>query len=185
MAHPEPVIIYCSQTGFTKRYADWLAEEYGCQATPFKKRKNVDIANADVVIYCSWFHAGGIKGAKWIQGIMSEYPEKQFVVIGCGAYPMPCEKWPKSDIDEAFEKSLSCSQHANVKCFYCQGGFDFDRLGAPDKVAMRMFFKMLEKKRDEDLRNAEVLETMRDGFDGTNREYLTSAISYINLLLAK
>lgn len=180
----KPTIIYCSQTGFTKRYADWLAEEYGCQAIPFKERKTADIENAPVVLFCSWFHAGGLKGAKWLQNALSEYPEKPFVVIGCGAYPMPCERWPQSDIDDAFEKSLSCSAHPNMKCFYCQGGFNFDSLGATDKVAMRMFFKMLEKKKDEDTRNAEVLETMREGFDGTNREYLASAIEHITSIIA-
>lgn len=61
MDRPKPVIVYCSQTGFTKRYADWLAEEYGCRAIPFKERKAADIENASVVIFCSWFHAGGLK----------------------------------------------------------------------------------------------------------------------------
>lgn len=183
MDRPRSVIVYCSQTGFTKRYADWLAEEYGCSAIPFKQRKTADIENASVVIFCSWFHAGGLKGAKWLQSMLSEYSEKPFIVVGCGAYPMPCERWPQSDIDEAFERSLSCSTHPNVECFYCQGGFNFDSLGAPDKMAMRMFFKMLEKKREEDPRNAEVLETMRDGFDGTNRKYLEPAIERIDTII--
>lgn len=183
MDRPKPVIVYCSQTGFTKRYADWLAEEYGCRAIPFKERKAADIENASVVIFCSWFHAGGLKGAKWLKGMLTEYPEKHFVVVGCGAYPMPSEKWPQSEIDEAFEKSLSCSVHPNVECFYCQGGFNFDGLGTPDKVAMRMFFKMLEKKREDDPRNAEVLETMRGGFDGTDRKNLETAIEHINSII--
>ena len=180
MENNHPVVIYNSQTGFTKRYADWLADEYNCRATSFKDRHSVDISNASVVIFCSWFHAGGLKGAKWLREQISKYPGKPFVVIGCGAYPMPCDKWPQSDIDEAFEKSLSCSEYENVECFYCQGGFDYDRLSVPDKIAMRMFFKMLEKRKDEDTRNVEVLETMREGFDGTKRDYLTPAILYIN-----
>lgn len=96
---------------------------------------------------------------------------------------MPSEKWPQSEINEAFEKSLSCSVHPNVECFYCQGGFNFDGLGTPDKVAMRMFFKMLEKKREDDPRNAEVLETMRGGFDGTDRKNLETAIEHINSII--
>lgn len=174
----KPTIIYCSQTGFTKRYAEWLAEEYGCEAIPYGQRASAPLSR--VVVFCSWFHAGGLKGAKWLHGVAASHPGTAFVVVGCGAYPMPCERWPQSDIDEAFENSLGCSSLSNLTCFYCQGGFNFEGLGAMDKVAMRMFFKMLEKKEEEDPRNAEVLDTMRGGFDGTNREYLRPAIEKID-----
>lgn len=55
------IIIYCSKTGFTKRYADWLAEELECSAVPADKRSAPDTAQYDVIIFASWFYAGTIR----------------------------------------------------------------------------------------------------------------------------
>ena len=41
-------IVYCSQTGHTEKYARWLADRLGCEATPFSKRASVDLDAIDV-----------------------------------------------------------------------------------------------------------------------------------------
>ena len=56
---------------------------------------------------------------------------------------------------------------------YCRGGFHFERLGALDKIAMRIYFSMLEGEiaRGNE-RERIALEGMREGFDDCNRAYL-------------
>ena len=31
------IVVYQSETGFTKKYAEWIAEALDCEAVPFKK----------------------------------------------------------------------------------------------------------------------------------------------------
>ena len=50
------VVVYSSQTGFTKRYAEWLAEELGCQAVSLGDEPRFDASGFDVVVLLSLIH---------------------------------------------------------------------------------------------------------------------------------
>ena len=99
--------------------------------------------------------------------------------MGVGAYPMPREEWPRSDTDAAFERAFPSERYPRLARFYCQGGFDFDRLCALDKLAMRAFFRMQAKEAEADPRVAFALDAMREGFDGTRREYLQPVLEHL------
>ena len=45
------IVVYQSETGFTKKYAEWIAEEFGCEAVPFKKTNATKLQGYDKVIY--------------------------------------------------------------------------------------------------------------------------------------
>ena len=53
-------IVYCSQTGYTQKYADWLAEDLGCEAVPYADKTRVVLSEIDLLVFCSWFHAASI-----------------------------------------------------------------------------------------------------------------------------
>lgn len=144
-------IVYCSQTGFTEKYAKWLAEDMGCSATPYKDRSGLDLASLDLLIFCSWLHAASIKGGKWIKGVMRAHPQLHVVVLATGASPMPGSGFTtEEEIEEAFGRTFPKDEYPDLVHFYCHGGFDFEKLGAADKVAMRLFFRMNEKAAQDD-----------------------------------
>lgn len=172
-------VVYCSQTGFTKRYAEWLAEDLGCAAIPYARRSGIDLSKVDVLVFCSWFHAASIKGATWLKRAMREHPALHAVVLATGATPMPCDTWPASEVEEAFSRTFSAADYPDLAHFYCQGGFNYNRLGVLDKVAMKMFFKMNAKAAKTDPKAAEMLRVMGDGFDGTRRAYLEPTLAYV------
>ncbi|MDI9589079.1 MAG: flavodoxin domain-containing protein [Acidobacteriota bacterium] len=175
-------IVYCSQTGHTKKYADWLSEELGTKAIPYSDRKDVDITKTELLVFCSWIHAASIKGSKWLKKVMTDHPELRVVVLVSGATPMPSDTWPASEIEDAFRKSFPEADWPDLPYFYCRGGFDYDKLGGPDKLAMKMFFKMNAKSADKDPKVAEMLRIMQPGFDGTRREYLKPLLEHIRSL---
>ena len=41
------LIIYTSQTGFTKKYAEWISEAAGCECVEFKKARKLKLADYD------------------------------------------------------------------------------------------------------------------------------------------
>ncbi|MBM6908602.1 flavodoxin domain-containing protein [Collinsella intestinalis] len=165
-------VVYCSQTGSTKTYADWMAEELSCTPEPLDRIEAV-ATDAELVVFASWFHAASIKGAKRFQAYMAKHPEKRYAVIAVGATPMPCDLWPASEHEEAFRRSFPADSYPDLPWVYCRGGFHFERLGVMDKIAMRIYFKMLK---DEIARGNErekiSLAGMREGFDDCNRSYL-------------
>ena len=60
-------VIYCSKTGFTRKYAEWLAEALGCEAVPYHQAAKTNWADCDTVIFASWFHAGRIQKLDWFK----------------------------------------------------------------------------------------------------------------------
>ena len=144
------VVVYSSQTGFTKRYAEWLAEELGCQVVSLGDEPRFDASGFDVVVLGGWLHAGGLAGKKWLA--------------------------------RAREKHLQTPEFDDVERFYLRGGFAYERLGLPDKLAMKLFFKMQEKNAAADPRAAEMLEGMRGGFDGTDRAAIAPVAARVRAL---
>lgn len=168
----ESLVVYCSQTGSAETYAKWFAEDLGCRAVPLARLED-EGQNASLVVLCGWFHAATLKGSKQFKAYMASHPQKRYAVVAVGATPMPCELWPQSEHEEAFRRSFPKDDYPDLPWAYCQGNFHFEKLGALDKVAMRVYFRMLEseaKKGSE--RDAEALAMMRRGYDGCNREHL-------------
>ena len=97
---------------------------------------------------------------------------------------MPGTGWSnEEEIERAFRRSFPKDDYPDLPHFYCHGGYDFEKLGAVDKAAMRMFYKMNEK--DADPKTREMLATMRAGFDGTRREYLAPVIEQVQRMGAE
>lgn len=168
----DAVVVFCSQTGSAETYARWLADELGCVAAPLG-RLDGTAGPADLVVLCSWFHAASLRGAKRFRAYMAAHPEKRYAVVAVGAMPMPCETWPASEHEEAFRHSFPADAYPDLPWAYCQGDFHLERLGAADRIMMRLYFKMLEgEARGGSERSATALAQMRAGYDGCERAYL-------------
>ena len=63
------IIIYNSQTGFTKRYAQWIAEETGADCLALSDAKKTDFTEYEAIIFGSWACAGGISKLAWFKTI--------------------------------------------------------------------------------------------------------------------
>ena len=56
------LVTYKSKTGFTKKYAKWIAEELNCEKKDIKNVTSKDIAKYDLVIHGGWIFGGVISG---------------------------------------------------------------------------------------------------------------------------
>lgn len=166
------VVVYSSQTGFTKRYAEWIADELNCTAVSLDDDPRFDAAGFDVVVLGGWFHAGGLVGKKWLIRQRAAHPETHFVVFAVGATPT---EWTDM-VDEALARELPSPDYDDVERFYLRGGFAYERLSMPNKLAMKLFFKMQEKNAKSDPHAAEMLSGMRGGFDGTDRATIAPVV---------
>ena len=77
------IVVYQSETGFTKKYAEWIAEELGCEVVPFKKTNATKLQGYDKVIYGGWLMGGMIVGVEKVR----EFGLKELIVFATGASP--------------------------------------------------------------------------------------------------
>lgn len=158
------LIIYRSETGFTRQYALWLAEELGCRAVDWKDRKTVELERYDTIIYGGWFRAGGIQGLKWFRRQLPALKDKRVAVFAVGASPAD-----DPGVEEALAANLSGPQWEGVPRFYLRGGLCYEKMGLTDRFLMVLFRQMVKKKEGAD---SETYRGVSHSFNGMDRKSL-------------
>ena len=155
------IIIYSSKTGFSQRYAQWLAEELNCQALSFRDRKDVSLSAYRTIILTGGIYAGQMSRLKWLKKQLPSLAGKRVAVIAVGCSPMGNPTLP-----ESMEKL--------IKSFYCQGGLDYEHMGTIDRAMMAALRATLKNKPE----MAEMLAVISHSFDGAKREYLVPVVQW-------
>lgn len=133
------IVVYRSKYGYTKKYAEWLAESLGCDIK--ENASLADIAGYDVIIFGGGIYAGRINGIKLIAKNYGKLAGKKLVLFAAGSGA------GRADELEAFwEKALDKTVRENVPHFYLRSGLNYSRLGRLDKFMMDMLKKMLLKR---------------------------------------
>lgn len=160
------IVVYQSSTGFTAKYAGWIAEELGCEAKPFKEVKAEELAGYDTVIYGGWIMAGMVSGYDKIKALTLKKP----VVFGVGM-TVPSE--------EVAERIAKQNQIPEGRFFYFEGGYAPEKIGFFQKMMMNMIKKSVEKKQEKTKEDIRMLETVQ-GADRTSKEAIKQLIQLVN-----
>ena len=139
------IVAFKSKSGYTRKYAQWIAEELGCD---IKENAEIsDIINYDTIIYGGGMYAGGFNGGKLITKNLGRLSGKKLILFAVGSNP-----GREKDMKPFWNKVLTNEQQKNIGHFYLRGGFDFNKLTAGDKILMNMLKKRLQhmKEPDED-----------------------------------
>ena len=108
------IVIYKSRTGFTKKYAKWLAQSLNCECIPQEDVGGERLSDYDVIIFGSSFRAGNVEELKWYKETILPF-EKTNVLFVTGAMP------PSSaDAVKSIEQQLGKGEDREVKVFYLQ-----------------------------------------------------------------
>lgn len=159
------LIIYASKTGFSERYALWLAESLNCRAVPFKEKSRADLKEAGTIILTGGLYAGRMSGLKWFKN--QHFPDKRLAAVAVGCAPAETPTLPDS-MRQLFGDS------PQIKGFYCQGGLAYGRMGAVDRAMMAGLRRFLKSKPDQ----KEMLEGVSHSFDASDRAYLDPVIAW-------
>ena len=169
------LIVYTSQTGFTKRYAEWLAERVHADLITLQEAQKKDgsfFSEYDAMVYAGWAMAGSVVKVKWFLDKMAAWKEKRLAILVVGGSPND-----NPDVDVMLGKLLTEEQRQYVKAFYCQGGIDYDKMKGPSKVAMKMFASALKKQKDE--KSRQVGEYVSKSYDISDVKFLDPVIAYL------
>lgn len=165
-------IIYFSQTGFTKQYAEWLAEEVGGDCMSFAEAEKKDLSGYDAIVFGSWCHAGMIRKLSWFKENFTRWQDKKKVVFAVGASPAE-----NPEIAEALPKNFTEEEWNQVSVFYCPGGLRYENMKPVSKVMMKMFVKMLAKKTSE--KEQAMAQMLAKSYDISDRKYIIPMVEYL------
>ncbi len=165
------IVVYKSKYGYTKRYAEWIAEELSCDIK--ENAAFSDISGYDMIICGGGCYAGTINGSKLITKNLARLSGKKLILFAVGT-----SSGADKDIIPFWEKNLTVEQRQAVAHFYLRGGFDYSRLGSTDKLLMNMLKSHLKKIKDPDEETRGLLAAYDTPVDFTDNKRLKELLEY-------
>ncbi len=169
------LVVYTSQTGFTRRYAEWVAERMRADIFDLKDVQKKDIEyfkGYDAIVYAGWCMAGKVVKVNWFLDKASGLKEKKLAVIAVGGSPID-----NPDVDVSMKNLMTDEQRQYIKAFYCQGGINYEKMKFGSRLAMKAFVKVLKNSKDEKQR--EVGNLIDHSYDISDVKYIDPIIAFL------
>lgn len=169
------LVVYTSQTGFTRRYAEWVAERMRADIFDLKDVQKKDMEyfkGYDAIVYAGWCMAGKVVKMNWFLDKASGLKEKKLAVIAVGGSPID-----NPDVDVSMKNLMTDEQRQYIKAFYCQGGINYEKMKFGSRLAMKAFVKVLKNSKDEKQR--EVGNLIDHSYDISDVKYIDPIIAFL------
>lgn len=171
------LVIYKSETGFTKKYAEWIAGDLSADIHEYANVNQKMLSRYDVVIYGGSLHAVGISGKKFITQNLDFLKNKRVIVFAVGASP-----YRKEILDEVRDKNFSEEEKKIIHFYYLRGGFNYHKLPFLDKILMKLLHLKLKRKKVLTADEKGMLNAFKQPVDFTRKENITELVSYVQSL---
>ena len=169
------VVLYRSISGFTRKYAQWIAENLGADLYDCRKIEPRALSGYDLVVFGGSLRQGGINGIEIIKRRLSALAGKRVIIFATGG-----SSAREGITEEILAANFSEEQRRQLRFFYFRGGLDVSKLGIKDKILMAHRKRRLLRKRSEDLGPDEkdFLAACANPADGTEKENIRALVDY-------
>lgn len=157
------LVVYQSSTGFTKRYAQWIAEELHADVTELKKIKDVSLENYDTIIYGGWIMGNTIVGLDKVRALSAE----NLTLFATGATQASPE------IEQTIRE---VNKLEKIPFFYMPGGMQFDRLNVFARFMLKTIKKSIAKKENKSEQDKYMEKVLGTSFDISDKKYIRPLI---------
>ena len=136
------IIVYGSQYGSTRRYAEKLSEQTGIPAVGYKDAPS--LSDMKTIIYLGSLYAGGVLGlAKTLRNFSLQDGQKLLLVtVGLAD---PDEPENQHNICTSLQKQLPAGLFDQAKIFHLRGGIDYQKLSFGHRTMMKLLYQSLRK----------------------------------------
>ena len=158
------IIIYGSQYGTAKRYAEELARRTGFEIREYSNTG--DISGFETIVYVGALYASGVLGMKKTFDRLTDPSGKRIFIATVGVTD-PTDKEYTDTVKGGMSKQLKQEVFDNARIYHLRGGIDYSKLSFKHKTLMGMLCKQA-KKLPEEQRTADVramLETQNKTVD--------------------
>ncbi|MCI5621375.1 MAG: flavodoxin domain-containing protein [Lachnospiraceae bacterium] len=161
------IIVYSSQTGFTKQYAQWLGEALDC---PYKSQGEVsdaELKEYDCIIYGGWIMGNSIMGLDKFR--TKHVPTSIFAVGATPAYDeVICVVKEQNHVDD-------------TPFFYLEGGIRMEKLKFIQKSMLKMLGKSLTKKENATRQEKFMAEKLGTSFDHSSKKQIENLVQWYKI----
>lgn len=173
------LVYYKSVTGFTKRYAQQIADALNCTAIELNAVTAEMIAQSDTVVFGGRMHAGTIDGLKKIKALLSENRTKSLVVFATGAMPSTA----KQTIQQAWEDNFTADELQQIPHFYMPGGLCYEKMPLHEKIMMKAFAAVMKRnlknKKDKTEQDLEIQRIISTSYDISSSAYVKPLLTLL------
>ncbi len=169
------IVVYKSKTGFTEKYARWIADDLGCDAICLEKISISELTQYDVVIFGGGIHAGTINGIKFIKNNLSLFKDKKIIVFATGATP------PIQEEIERFRKT-NIPVGEDIEFFYFQSGMNYAKMHGTDRVLMGVLKTVLKMKKNKSDIEQGTVDAIQNSYDYSDHIQIDPLINFVNTI---
>ncbi len=174
----EKIIVYGSEYGATKRYAEALSEKTGIKAFSYTQINSLSSYNT--IIYLGGLYAGGVLGLAKTVKRFSINPNQTLIIVTVGLAD-PKVQTNANNIRYAISKQIPQAVYDSAQIFHIRGGIDYQKLHFSHKAMMKLLYEKLKKlppeQRDEEARA--LIATYNQKVDFVNFESLEEIIAVL------
>ncbi len=169
------IVLYRSKSGFTKKYAQWIASATGAKLSDARYIKPADLDGYDTIVFGGGLYVGGINGLSLITKNLERLKGKKLIVFTQGATPV------RPDIfEEVKNQNLTAEQLKYIEFFMLRGGFDYSKLTVIDKLLMILMKIKLKSRKKPNADERGLLAAYTHPVDFTNERHIASIVEAIN-----
>lgn len=158
------IVVYESGTGFTARYAAWIAEELQCENMALKNTKKLNPADYDQVIFGGWMCAGKVMGYDKFKALNA----KNVVLFAVGMAP---------SVPDVANKIIKENGFDAERFFYFEGGYRPEKVNFIMRTMMKMLKKSIEKKPEKTEEDLYIIKTFH-GADNAKKEAVKPLVEF-------
>lgn len=133
------LIIYSSQYGTTKRYAERFAEMTGFPVISYEDINA--LSGYERVIYFGGLYAGGVKGLK--NAVKRFSLNTKLIIVTVGLADV-CDKENISNIRNSISKQVPEDLLKSAFVFHLRGGIDYQKLSFKHKTMMTLLYNQIK-----------------------------------------
>ena len=170
------LIIYGSQYGTTKRYAQKFSEMTGIPSLSYEAAN--DLTDCRLLVYFGGLYAGGLKGFRHIVKLLPEDMKLILVTVGLADVN---DQENINNIRNSLKTQVPETLLSNAQIFHLRGGIDYKKLSFKHRTMMTLLYHKV-KNLPEEKKTAEdraMIETFNSKVDFVNYHSLDQIIEAI------
>ncbi len=170
------IVIYKSKYGSTKAYAQWIAEELGCEAVESKSVKAENLNSYDTIIYGGGLYAEVIGGVNLITKNFEKLCNKKLVVFTTGLTPADCRDYYDKLV---IEKNFKPHMVNRIKMYNYPGKMIVDELSLVHKTAIKTLKKIMSSKENPTEMEKLLIDLCDADGDFTDKSLIKDLVEYV------
>jgi len=169
------VVVYSSKTGFTKKYADWIAAQLNIVSYDISEVNKRFLKKYDTIIFGGGVYAGKISDAKFLNKNISKLAQQHWLVFAVGLTPAD----DLANIEKLKAENFESEDLKRIDFFYFQGGIDTNKLSRTQKLGVLALRKMVGFKKEPSVEEKWINESLDNDADYSDKASIQALIDKV------